>query len=41
MQRKVDENIVSGAFNDNLKMGILAGVAFSILLLIGIRRVDK
>lgn len=28
--------IVSGAFNDNLKMGILAGVVFPILLLVGI-----
>jgi hypothetical protein len=32
---------VSGAFDNNLKMGILAGVVFPILLLIGIRRVDK
>jgi MFS family permease len=29
--------IVSGAFNDNLKMGILVGVVFPLLLLIGIR----
>lgn len=28
--------IVSGVFNDNLKMGILAGVVFPILLLVGI-----
>ena len=28
--------IVSGALNDNLKMGILAGVIFPILLLVGI-----
>jgi fucose permease len=32
---------VSGAFDNNLKMGILAGVVFPIMLLIGIRRVDK
>jgi fucose permease len=32
---------VSGAFDNNLKMGILAGVVFPILLLIGIRHVDK
>jgi MFS family permease len=32
---------VSGAFDNNLKMGILAGVVFPILLLMGIRHVDK
>jgi fucose permease len=31
---------VSGAFDNNLKMGILAGVVFPILLLMGIRHVD-
>jgi fucose permease len=32
---------VSGAFDNNLKVGILAGVVFPILLLIGIRHVEK
>jgi MFS family permease len=33
--------LVSGALNNNLKMGILAGVVFPILLLIGIRLVHE
>jgi fucose permease len=32
---------VSGAFDNNLKVGILAGVVFPILLLIGIRHMEK
>jgi hypothetical protein len=32
---------VSGGFDNNLKMGILAGVVFPILLLTGIRRGHK
>ena len=28
--------MVSGAFGDNLKMGILAGIIFPVLLLIGV-----
>jgi hypothetical protein len=33
--------LVSGALDNNLKMGILAGVVFPILLLIGIRLVHE
>ena len=28
--------MISGAFGDNLKMGILAGIIFPVLLLVGI-----
>ena len=33
--------LVSGMLSDNLKMGILAGVIFPVLLLIGVMKISK